>query len=98
VLKDLRARAALFAYYGLNGSLEAGAQLSPRVRVEAPRLGSHQSRAEAANIATAHELAGQAALRDDRYPGTGAGVSVIDTDRLRALEERVAELESWRGR
>ena len=85
---------ALFEYYGLGSALVPDPGLPPRAPVEPPRLVRHYSRAEAANVAAARQLAGEGERRDDRYPGSAA----IDADRLAAVEERVAELESRRGR
>ncbi len=86
--------AALFDYYGLDASLHPQPE-SPGP-VEPLRLVRH-SRAEAANIAAARQLAGQGARPQDRYPGAAAGsASAFDADRLAALEARVAALESRR--
>ncbi len=88
--------AALFAYYGLGASLDPAAP--PEVVVEPPRLVRHYTRAEAANVATARQLAGQGPLGDDRYAGRAGEVGGSEADRLRALEERVAGLENRQGR
>lgn len=89
---------ALFEYYGLGSPVAPDPGLPPQTPVDPPRLVRHYSRAEAANVAAARQLAGQGERHDHRHPGGAGGVAAIDADRLAAVEERVAELESRRGR
>ncbi|MCA1689410.1 MAG: PRC-barrel domain-containing protein [Actinobacteria bacterium] len=104
--------AALFAHYGLDaemapplGSPEAG---FPASTGSTPRLMRYHTEAAAAHLTEARQIAAtdvaeareMAVARDRHDPDAGLGGaahSAIDA-RLRALEERVAALESLRGR
>jgi hypothetical protein len=77
--------AALFEHYGLGSPVDPDAQ--------SPRLVRYQTEAAAAQVAEARQLvADQGELV--AQPAAAASVAT-DLDRLSALEERVAAIETW---
>lgn len=77
--------ASLFEHYGLESPIDPDAQ--------SPRLVRYQTEAAAAQVAEARQLvADQGELAPQ--PAVAASVGA-DADRLTALEERVAAIETW---